>query len=415
MKIRQFVQLLYTILSLLVMMALAGCSSTLIGAMQGTPPIPQQGVSPLSSTPQPDLSPLVNLNPPPQCPPTATAQPGAKIVPTCPPVDGQAPCAKIPTPLPYKGVCIGAPLPAILAGTKSIRLPVGLFGTALSGNSLVGAAKESGQIKLYAVDLNNGQIRQIGTSDPGIAEMQVAGQYVVWNQGGTNNVFAYDLQKGQEIRIARGAYPGVSGSIVVWVDWRDVDQGDPANIYGYDLALGKEFSVVTRPGKQVSPKIADQWVAYLEIAGNEDYRLRAHHIQTGEDFEVGAVPVFVPPSDLVAAGYFAISDNRLAWVPAQDLGAVHIYDLTTRKERVLPNPVLGFSHPMLLALDSDILVYWDEQWIGYDLSRDVAFSIPQFPSDEWRGEGNTPPLLSESRVVWVLGSDLFTAQIVRNQ
>lgn len=407
-----------SVLSLLTVVAsLVGCASAPVDAVQQVPLAPQPSVSPLTSSnpaSQFGVSPLVRPNPPLQCPPTATARPGVKIAPTCPPVGGQPPCAKIPTPLPYEGVCVGALSPAKLASTESPQSLPDLFRKALSGNILVGAANESGQIKLYAVDLNSGWIRQIGTSNPGVEVMRVSGRYVVWNRASVEEVFAYDLQANKETRIASGIYPDVSSNIVVWVDWRHVDQGDSTDIYGYDLTAGTEFSVITRPGTQTQPRISGAWVAYLEMVGETDYRLRAHHIQTGEDFEVGAVPVFIPPSTLVAAEYFAISGNRLAWIPAQDLGAIHVYDLNTRKDRVLPNPVLGFSRPMMLALDGDILVYWDEQWIGYDLSRDVAFSVPVFPSDERRG-GNPQLFVSGNRLVWILGSDLFTAPIVRGQ
>ncbi len=371
---------------------LAGCAS--VGALQGTPP---------AFTPSPPVPQIIPSAPP-----------------TCPPDGAKEHCFFVPTPLPDQGVRV-SPLSELTSVTSvkgETMYPLERFWSmALDGNTLVGMANESGQIKLYALDLKSGHIRQLGTSNPGVSAIHASGRYVVWNRDQTD-VFAYDLQMDTETRIASGAYPDVSGSIIVWVDLRNLNQGDLADIYGYDLDLGQEFPIVARPGRQVQPKIANLWVAYLEIIGERDYRLRVHHIQTGEDFEVGAVPVFIPPSFLVAAQYFAISGNRLAWVPAQNPSSVHLYDLNTRTDRIL----LESESPYLdLRLDGDILVFFhNDSLIGYDLVRDTSFSIPRVPSDEWLGASSSL-FLSEGRLVWALTRDteqaqhLFEAWIVRDK
>jgi hypothetical protein len=292
------------------------------------------------------------------------------------------------------------------------HFPVKLFYMTVSGNTLVGAANESGQIKLYAVDLNSGQMRQIGVSNPGVGTIRASERYVVWDRDEAE-VFVYDSQANKETLVAPGRYPDVSGNIVVWIDTRNARPDDPSDIYGYDLSLRKEFPIVVRSGRQTQPKIAGQWVAYLDIVGDEDYRLRVHHLKTDEDFEIGTVPVFKPPSALVAAEYFALSSNRLAWISAQDIHTVHIYDLDARTDRALLKSETAFHN---VLLDGDILL-GDGGRIGYDLSRNVSFSVPH-ATGEWLGAGGSPILLSRNRLVWAMTKDgeevqhLFTAQIV---
>ncbi len=382
MKIQQSIKVRNAFWGLLIVVVLVGCA---VLPESLAPEIP-------TIAPQPGLSPLTFSSPLPK--------------PTCPPTGARQPCFVVPTLLPFRGIRVGPPVELPLTKETTPYSLERFSGMAVSRNTLVGMANESGQIKLYAIDLNNGHIRQIGTSNPGVAAMRASERYVVWNRD-TRDVIAYDLQTGKETYIAPGAYPDVSGNIIVWGDWRNVDQGDSADIYGYDLALDKEFPVVTRPGMQVQPKIAGSWVAYLEIVGERDYRLRVHHLKTSEDFEVGAVPMFIPPLDVVAAQYFALGDNRLVWVPAQDPQSVRLYDLNTRTDHTL----LKSDKPYLnLRLDSDTLVcFSDNTWIGYDLSRDTSFSIPRVPSDEWLG-ADSSLFLSRGRVIWVLTKDREQAQ-----
>jgi hypothetical protein len=382
-------QLIYVSAVIGLIIFLAGC--TAVGALQGTPP---------SDVRQPGISPLAQAIP--------------SVPPTCPPVGATEHCFFVPTSLPDQGVRVSPPTELTLIEGVAPRSSGRLFSMALSGDTLVGATKESDQIKLYVIDLNSGQMRQIGTSNPGVAIMRTSGQYIVWNRDEAE-ILAYDLQANKEIYIAPGKYPDMSGRTVVWIDLRNVHQGDLADIYGYDLSLEQEFPVIVRPGRQTQPKIAGQWVAYLEIVGEMDYRLRVHHISTGEDFEIGAVPVFIPPSFLVAAQYFAISGNHLAWVSAQNSYEIHVYDLDTRTDRVILKSETSL-HDILL--DGDILLY--DGGKGYDLSLNVSFSIPPM-GGEWLGAGGSPLLLSGDRLVWTVEKDtdqirhLFTARIVRDK
>jgi hypothetical protein len=254
---------------------LAGCVS--VGALQGTPPA---------------LDPQFSMLPTPQV--------NHSLSPTCPPGGATEPCFRVLTPLPYQGIRISPPTELILVEEAATRSSVHLFSMALSGNTLVGATKESGQIKLYAINLNSGQMQQIGTSDPGVAIMHTSAQYAVWNRG-VRDVFAYDLQTGKETHIALGAYPDVSGSIVVWVDWRNVEQGDSANIYGYDLKLGQEFPVVMRPGAQTQPKIVGQWIAYLAACwrGNLVCLLPTQPYEFCQQNEASIIQIAIPFAKIV--------------------------------------------------------------------------------------------------------------------
>jgi beta propeller repeat protein len=156
--------------------------------------------------------------------------------------------------------------------------------------------------------------------------------------------------------------PSISGDMVVWQDWRN-QATSGLDIYGYDLTTGKEFPVVVKPGPDSAPRISGQWVVYLEptTQGKDLADLHAHSLKTGEDFPIGIIPA---PNNASNGTYHAIDGDKVAWMKVTDAtwgqysSELHLYDLTSRTDRKLTDPL-----PERLALDvslsaqSEIVVF----------------------------------------------------------
>jgi len=313
------------------------------------------------------------------------------------------------------GVRVSSPIE--FAANKALStypLP-NFFDMALDGDILVGAASEAGRIKMYAVNLNTGHVQQIGSPvSGGVSGVNISGHYVTW--GALRSVFVYDLKTGKEIYLTTNATdpePSLSGHIVVW-----------DGMQGYDINAHTVFSITSRFGAFRYPRVSGDWVISLDSINNGPQwgvsaKLYAHDLKTDQEFLIGAVPMGNGWQE-----FFSISGNRVAWLSAPNIQKgeqpkLHLFDLNTRTDRIIPTPIKEPDFPSKLRLDGDILLYGGGA--GYDLSRDVHFSIPKRPSHEWLGAGSSPLLLSGNRLVWTLTKDtdqiqhLFMAQIIRGQ
>ena len=125
--------------------------------------------------------------------------------------------------------------------------------------------------------------------------------------------------------------------------------------------------------------------------------LRAHHIPTGEDFEIGLMPL--QPGDFVPSR-LAISGNRVAWIGIKR-GEIHLYDLETRTDEIIftdQRPYVAVLGG--LDMEGDLLMWGGTEWgvVGYDLVYDQLFEIPDLP-DDVRMSGKSM-FISENYVVW---------------
>lgn len=329
------------------------------------------------------------------------------------------------TPVP-QAVLLGAPKELAVINSEAASPLKGFFAAALDKNSIVGAINEAGQINLYIIDLTNGQAKRIAQSSPGLGTVRMSGQYVVWDRG-AREIFVYDLKTNEEKDIGPGTSPDISGNIVVWTSAKNFTTDNPTDIFGYDLASQQPITVVTRPGIQGVSRISNQWVAYLEVNGEKDYRLRAHNITTNGDFEIGAVPVFSPPSLDAAGRYFALSDGRLAWVSDQDR-RLHIYDLNLRVDQTISIPNGdNNSLPISLELDNGLLAFQflngkSVGWMCYDLASGTVLTVPVTqPSDRPGSVISfvTPVLVSNGKLVWETTVNdqphLYTSDVTRSK
>lgn len=121
----------------------------------------------------------------------------------------------------------------------------------------------------------------------------VGGDWAVYSdsRNGNEDVFAYNLQTGQEIQVTNEPYKQnlpmvhatVDGAVVVWEDWRNVT--DPSassyelnvDVYAYYTATGQTFPVATAPQRDVLLGMNDSGVFLarpyaIEEADPGDYR-----------------------------------------------------------------------------------------------------------------------------------------------
>jgi beta propeller repeat protein len=107
---------------------------------------------------------------------------------------------------------------------------------------------------------------------------RASGDYVVWQdrRHGQWAIYAYDLRRGEELRITREACddtaPSISGRIVVWQRvCRGSEQGSyQYGIYAYDLASEAEFVVYEAERATVFPKVEGNYVVWLTEYGCPD-------------------------------------------------------------------------------------------------------------------------------------------------
>ncbi len=334
------------------------------------------------------------------------------------------------TPLPYQQVGLGEPRQVILTMQDEepivALIPIGITGDLLIANvrftpsprtaEEVPWVIEHARGGLVAVDLVTGQVRMLREDVGGHA---TDGRYVVWKVQQTtaddqhiSELHIYDLQGSQEFVVEDVSpnRPDISNSVVVWYEPRDGGWG----IYGYDISREKLFTVSGGEGTRMFPHISGYWVVYLDLQREREATLHVHNIETGEDFTLGITPY---SNNAFAGRFHAIGPGRVAWVENETY-QVHLYDLNTNQDRVLTELPADcrFNDPMLS--ENFLLIGGCGQLMGYDLSRDVLFSVPLLPPGDWESMlGSSGVVLSGDRVAWNLTLNgelrLYTAQIVR--
>ncbi len=428
------------LLGLLVLGALAvALALTFGGLRRDVKPASQAFQSPIETPTQPPY-------PPPELPTVVPTLPGPlPTLPPYPPPHGtpivEPPRRPTPTPFPDRGVRVG-PVREVILSRGDVTVEE-LYDPDLDDNTLVASARVPGGITVVAVDLETGHVQRLTrVAGRGIEGPRISGPYVAWIEAAPElgrdmrQIHVFDRTQRREFRIGHGLrfQPDLKDDLLVWQENRERRWG----IYGYDLRVNQGFVVAEGPGVHSFPRVCNnEWVIYLQHEqgwpGVAD--LHAHNLTTGEDIVIGQVPF---PRDAAAGHQHACDGQRVAWISVKmkqqsnqevnptrgsSEGATlmtpvyeqHLYDLAARKDRTLNMPAYSFAS---LLLDGDILISKIGYDVGYDLSRDVPFSIyPGFPPDQSTG-GRL--LLSNSRLVWISSTlfgvpqRLYTALIVHD-
>ncbi len=305
---------------------------------------------------------------------------------------GQSEALFEPTPTPGL-VHIGTPVEITL--DESIAC---LYGYAVENDVLIGQARQAGQIQPVVLDLTTGQAYQLGVEGTQFSNETVRYVAQVRDSDAQTNLAdlsVYDLLAGNIITITQGQLrrPWITGNTIVWEEYRDGGR----NIYGYDLSQGRQFVVTETKGAAGFPYIFGNWVVYLFQDAKEQpiHMLRAHNTATGDDFEIGLVPM--QPGDYPPER-FKISENRVAWIGIKR-NEIHVYDLETRTDEIIftdDSPYLAVLGG--LDMEGDIVMWGGplSGYVGYDLLHNQLFDIPDLP--QVSGER---AIISEKCVVWV--------------
>ena len=319
-----------------------------------------EDTSAVSSQP-PSATPTAVPYPPPQTPtvvPPATPTPGSYPPPATPgPTFTPSLLTPPPTgPTPRPTEIVVTPVPpevgdVLTQPTQITTHPAPRYLLAVDGNYVVWRTHEDGQTHIVAYNLASGEEQRISSLPGGKTSLRISGNYVVWAESISEPnqykrvVRVYNLVTGSEAEVDSSGlaqdFPDMSGSILVWNESRNLQDSVETNIYGYDLQRDEEFPVVTGPGRHLFPHIDGNWVIYLywppgaSLGGRfpSQPTLRAHHVRSSEDIELG--PAYYS-NDAFCCKFHTISGHRVVWMGTD--ARLHVYDLATRQERTLTEP-----------------------------------------------------------------------------
>jgi len=390
--------------SLLGVLALGALAAVLVLVFEGA----QRGNEPLSRVSQ---SPIETPTPPSSPPPERT-----QVVET-PGPDKWSP----PTPLPDRGVRVGSPK-KVAVSRRDVAIEY-LYNSALDGDMLVSSARMQGGVAVVAINLNTGRVQRLSrVAKQGIEEPHISGRYVTWVESVSEpnqivrQLHVFDLVQTREFTVGQGSHyyyqQDLKDNLLVWQDYR----GQGWGIYGYDLTSAQNLTIVEGPGIYSFPRVCSkEWIIYLQNV-QEDWpgtaNLRAHNLATGEDIPIGQIPF---PQDVTAGEQHACDGSRVAWIGIQmeqsaPIYQQHVFDLGTRSDRVLNISIRAL--PSVL-LSGNVLI----SSVGYDLARDVPFSVFSNVLPEQFHIGSKL-LFSQDRAVWIVAESdgsqgIHSAPIIR--
>jgi hypothetical protein len=303
-----------------------------------------------------------------------------------------------PTPTPGQ-VHIGTPVEI------TIDESVGCFyGRAIENDVLIGQARQADEIQPVVISLTTEEANRLSVE--GIRLSAETVRYVaqvrdIKPHANLAALLVYDLSEGKVMTVAEGQLrrPCAFDNVVVWEEY----SGGGRNIYGYDLSQKRRFTVAEGNGSRIDPQTDGTWVVYLFQDPEEQplHTLRAHHIPTGEDFDIGLMPM--NPGDYPPSR-FRISGNRIAWIGIKR-GEIHLYDLETRTDEVIftdERPYLAVLGS--LDMEGNLLIWGGTERgkVGYDLVHRQLFDIPDIPEGVRGQISSSTEFISEEYVVWLV-------------
>jgi beta propeller repeat protein len=276
----------------------------------------------------------------------------------------------------------------------------------LVGNVLIASMTVLDTIHWISINLENGQVHgpqellQVDSFSATTERyiLRSTSYYDEKSQHRAGDLFVYDLQQDKEFQIADnqpGTSPVVSGDIVAW---RGLGNGG-WNIYAYDIATQQTVTVTHGAEGRSYPYIAGDWVIYLDMG--EDKILHAYNLSAQEALTLGAVPY---PRGREGK-YHLISNDKVVWADAA-MYDLHVLDLSTRVTEVITDPVTTCKPLYTLeSMAGHTLLYTGCKGRAlYDLDSKSNVDIPA---------GGGWIVMSDNRVVWQEGNDLYTVRIER--
>ena len=134
------------------------------------------------------------------------------------------------------------------------------------GRSVYWADDSSGNLDLYAADLESGTQSTVVDGDGNQYDPAVAHGFVAYvdDSSGSPMIMGLDTSSSDgpfAISSEPGEHPATDGDYVVW---STPNTSDNANIMGYDLSTGTEFTICDAAGAQINPAISDGVVVWQD-------------------------------------------------------------------------------------------------------------------------------------------------------
>lgn len=236
----------------------------------------------------------------------------------------------------------------------------------------------------------------------------VSGSIVVWQdeRNDSGDIYGFDLSTRQEFVICQHSglqiNPRISGSIVVWQD----NRAGNYDIYGYDLNTKEEFVISNGSAFEGYPAIDWPWVVWLDLRNGGNRDIYAKNLQTGEEIAVCTNPAN-QSHPAVSRGIVIWEDERNKSISGFDLYGRQLPDGV---EFVVCNQT---GDQLLPSIDGSLVV-WEDQRNGisnpdiyaYDLATGILLVVDTTISPGYR------PVVSNNRIVWRSGNDLYYADVV---
>lgn len=237
----------------------------------------------------------------------------------------------------------------------------------------------------------------------------ISGNWIVWVDNRNDNlevnyytdIFAYNVVTGQEKQITPPAsfadHPSISGTKIVYEDWRDEDPD--TDIYLYDLDTNTETRITDYPNYQQFPSISGNSLVWQD---NLDYG----DSTTFPDvflWEIGAVTdsLLTPDTTTSSQAYPAISGSKVIWEDLDDEN-VYMNDTSTGITYLLSPDGATFDDQdhSTIAIDNGLVVWQDSTsnniylndtatWDKKTVNRPEGGSLKKYPS------------ISGNNVTWV--------------
>lgn len=237
----------------------------------------------------------------------------------------------------------------------------------------------------------------------------ISGDWIVWVDNRNDNlevnyytdIFAYNVVTGEEKQITPPAsyadHPSISGTKIVYEDWRDDDPD--TDIYLYDLDTDTETRITDYPDYQQFPSISGNRIVWQN---NLDY---GDSTTVPDVFlrEIGTITdsLLTPDTATSSQAYPAISGSKVIWENMDD-GNVYMNDTSTGITYLLSPDGATFDDQDLstIAIDNGLVVWQETNSKNIFLNDTTTWDQKTVN----RPEGGNPkkyPSISGTNVTWI--------------
>lgn len=237
----------------------------------------------------------------------------------------------------------------------------------------------------------------------------ISGDWIVWvdnrndilEENYYTDIFAYNVVTGEEKQITPPAsfadHPSISGTKIVYEDWRDEDPD--TDIYLYDLATNTETRITDYPNYQQFPSISGNSLVWQD---NLDYG----DSTTFPDVffrEIGTIAdsLLTPDTATSSQAYPAISMSKVIWEDLDDEN-VYMNDISTGITYLLSPDGATFDDQehSTIAIDNGLVVWQDSTSKNIFLNNTATWDKETVNHPEG-GSVKKYPSISGNNVTWV--------------